>query len=202
MAHANKMVRIAILCISLGYFFFAFIHGVLDISPSYDNGMDQACPGCMWQIVMVSPTEGWAVGNDHFILHFHNQQWTWQAIPSGSLDSIAMISPTEGWAVGLEGSILHYFDGVWHRETNPATGSGSFFTGIAMVPNGEGWIMGKPMLHRFDGVWHIVANAPNLHRVILLDAENGWGVGEQGLSNWFLTCHLINKMMAGSFSGA
>ena len=65
---------------------------------------------CGGTIRMVSPDEGWMVGN----AIFHYQGGQWQQVTdriSPNLQDIDMISPDEGWAVGQEGDygmILHY----------------------------------------------------------------------------------------------
>jgi Putative zinc-finger len=95
-------------------------------------------------ILMLSPTEGWAVGRQ--ILHYSNSSWTtaWAAQPTWveatemaqsneyllvlSLSSISMTSPTEGWAVGTSYRkngdnglylplFMHCSNGVWSIYT-------------------------------------------------------------------------------------
>lgn len=61
--------------------------------------------------VVISPTEGWAVGESGTILHYHGGSWSRASSPTNMyLDSVAMDSPTDGWAVGGGGTIVHYSD--------------------------------------------------------------------------------------------
>jgi photosystem II stability/assembly factor-like uncharacterized protein len=60
---------------------------------------------------MVSPTDGWAVGEAGTILHYRDGSWSTVSSPIKLLFSVAMISPTDGWAVGGSGTILHYSGG-------------------------------------------------------------------------------------------
>jgi photosystem II stability/assembly factor-like uncharacterized protein len=58
---------------------------------------------------MLSPSEGWAIGDMGFIMHYANGQW--QALGSKvsvtDLRSIYMVSPDSGWIVG-DHQILRY----------------------------------------------------------------------------------------------
>jgi len=66
------------------------------------------------QMVMVSPTDGWAVGTNGTILHWDGHVWTLISSPvSSSLYSVAMVSPADGWAVGEYGTILHWNGITW-----------------------------------------------------------------------------------------
>jgi hypothetical protein len=73
-------------------------------------------------IDMISPTEGWVVGDGQEILHLRNGTWTKEGttLHGFETDQVAMTSASEGWAIGgpLSGdgpgpAVLHYHDGVW-----------------------------------------------------------------------------------------
>lgn len=65
-------------------------------------------------IMLVSATEGWAVGYHGALVHEVDGSWTPLRSPTNNdLFGIAMLSPTEGWAVGDQNTILHDDKGVW-----------------------------------------------------------------------------------------
>lgn len=65
-------------------------------------------------VAMVSPDEGWAVGNGGVILHYQSGAWTQAQSPTGeNLSSVIMISVSEGWAIGDHGTMLHEQSGTW-----------------------------------------------------------------------------------------
>lgn len=109
-------------------------------------------------LAMVSPDEGWAVGAEGTIVHYHNGVWA--RVPSpiaqegGALYSVAMVSATEGWAVGDYGTILHYHNGAWSVMANTPPQPAPTATpqldlsqyslhGISMVSPTEGWAVGN-----------------------------------------------------------
>jgi photosystem II stability/assembly factor-like uncharacterized protein len=109
-------------------------------------------------LAMVSPDEGWAVGSEGTIVHYHNGVWTRVASPiaqeGGTLYSVAMVSATEGWAVGEYGTILHYHNGAWSIVANTLPRIAPTATphlnlsqyslhDIAMVSPTEGWAVGN-----------------------------------------------------------
>lgn len=64
-------------------------------------------------VAMVSSNEGWAVGNEGMLLHYHDGSWSQIQSPTNkNLESVMMVSPSEGWAMGA-GVILHYRSGAW-----------------------------------------------------------------------------------------
>jgi photosystem II stability/assembly factor-like uncharacterized protein len=72
-------------------------------------------------ITMVSPSEGWAVGEQGEISHYSNGEWHGvDFITSSDLNSVTMISANEGWAVGTHGTILHYTNGAWQLVDSPS----------------------------------------------------------------------------------
>lgn len=84
---------------------------------------------------MLSPSEGWIVGQDGAIAHFQNGTWTrWPTTAPGDINSITMVSPTDGWIAGVAPSysadpkyqkphhlfMLHYDGHDWQPATLPA----------------------------------------------------------------------------------
>ncbi len=134
-------------------------------------------------IDMVSPDEGWAIGevvdpttfepDKSFILHYHNCVWApiSTSIPDAGLSSLSMGSATDGWAVGSTTGgapfAMHYTGGVWKSVTPPGADvlHGLFtYREVHMLSADEGWIgvnlvkdsQGNPMsalLHFANGKW-------------------------------------------------
>jgi len=120
-------------------------------------------------VFMVSPTEGWAVGqantNLGFIAHYTvtGGVGAWATFPAPatngygvtlpSLNSVFMLGPNEGWAVGDNATVLHYTVtgglGTW----NPVIVSGSpglsklvNLTSVFMLSPTSGWAVGGVVL--------------------------------------------------------
>jgi photosystem II stability/assembly factor-like uncharacterized protein len=133
---------------------------------------------------MVSPTEGWAVG-DGPTLHYSGGVWSEVPLPGQvHLNGVAMISHTEGWAVGDGGIIMHYSSGQWQVAASP---SRARLRAVAMSSgsSGEGFAVGDSgtILHYIGGTWSVspnptTANLRGLQR--RLDVAVG-AVGEGGV---------------------
>ncbi|HEX8033162.1 MAG TPA: zf-HC2 domain-containing protein [Ktedonobacterales bacterium] len=122
------------------------------------------------KIVMVSATEGWAVGgycgcgnvqgpssnSGSLILHYQNGVWSEVTNPSHPLSQdlfdIAMSSATEGWAVGFGGALLHYSSGVWTTINVPTTKG---ILSLSVTNETDGWAVGDQgtILQLQYGAW-------------------------------------------------
>jgi len=80
----------------------------------------------LYGVDLISPDNGWAVGEAGTIIHWDGASWTTLASPptTSTLRAVQMLSPTEGWAVGDGGTILHYApadngrtEGPWGRRS-------------------------------------------------------------------------------------
>jgi photosystem II stability/assembly factor-like uncharacterized protein len=146
-------------------------------------------------VFMLSPTEGWAVGDSGTIIHYSNGIWSGPVSPGTTLNnlySIFMVSSTEGWAFGKAGSILHYSGGSWTLlpsnlvPTSPVVGlnfnSGYFNTAA------DGWSVGTDgvILH-FDGSNYGTVTSPTINNFTSIsfgppltgpiNPNDGWAVG-------------------------
>lgn len=138
-------------------------------------------------VFMVSPTEGWAVGEQAgtpptgILLHYTvtGGVGTWGIFPGppaiGGLDSVFMLGAYEGWAVGDNSTILHYTVtggvGTWNIvpvSGSPTLSSDANLTSIFMLSPTSGWIVGGiqaqgsfsagPVILYWDGLkWSQVA---------------------------------------------
>lgn len=137
----------------------------------------------LYDIQMVSPNEGWAVGQR--FVHYQNNQW--QDVTEGDVHnrtfSLDMLSPDEGWAVGTYGAIHHYTAAQWQpldKVTENSLGA------VDMVSPDEGWAIGEyaTILRYQQGEWQLVHQeippAELLEDTIGLPNGEGWAVGSQG----------------------
>jgi len=154
-------------------------------------------------VFMLSPTEGWAVGDSGIIVHYSNGIWTGPVSPgttSNNLYSVFMVSSTEGWAFGKGGTILHYSGGSWTAlpsnfvPTSPVGGlnfnSGYFNTAA------DGWSVGTDgvILH-FDGTNYGTVTSPTINNFTSIsfgppltgpiNPNDGWAVGNSSLQTPF-----------------
>ncbi|GEM_PF-624160 len=172
-----------------------------------------ATSSALTQIVMLSASDGWAIGNltmdtqtnanAYFgaIFHYTGGRWTLQqTIANGSLSAFAMTSPTDGWAVGTiaangsqqgQSLLLHYNGQTWTRVQAP----GGQLTTIAMASASDGWATGlrtdangNPVgvdLHYNGHQWTQVS-IPPIDVVVALStrsASDGWAMGYKYLPN-------------------
>ena len=115
-------------------------------------------------VSMVSPTNGWAVGNAGTIIRWNGTSWSNYA-PSPTnevLNSIFMISSTNGWAVGNTGTIIRWDGTSWSlwQQANAT----------ALRWNGASW-------SDRSGLLPIGIN--ELRSVSMLSYADGWAVGRR-----------------------
>lgn len=114
----------------------------------------------LWQVVMLSATEGWVVGLDEdglcpnsLLLHYTSGQWRLEStMTATTLNDISMLSPTDGWAIGdqaqgacVQGGryqpvLLHYTGTTW--TPMPLPSDALQVKGIAMTSATDGWAIG------------------------------------------------------------
>jgi hypothetical protein len=145
-------------------------------------------------VSMVSPTEGWAVGQNITsdrptpIFHYSGGVWTPVSAPAThDLSSISMDSPSDGWAVGMT-DMLHYDGHTWSSVPLPATGPEGL-SAVQMLSPSEGWAVGadagtgRPSILHYDGhAWTPQATqsyqaAVTLAAISMVSPTEGWTVG-------------------------
>ncbi len=90
-----------------------YVNGVWQQQELFKDPLSSQSLFSFHSMAMVSPDEGWAVGDEGVILHYHNGAWGEFQNPTGqALYNVVMVSPDEGWAVG-DGVIVHYQAGSW-----------------------------------------------------------------------------------------
>ncbi len=117
----------------------------------------------LFDISMVSPTEGWAVGeasscvkpsDPHpcvtgypLMLHYKNGRWSRVAVPftkttarNDVLNEIEMLSATDGWASSTQGRLLHYDGNAWKLVAGPPQTNLLYFR---FFSDTDGWAIGS-----------------------------------------------------------
>jgi hypothetical protein len=170
------------------------------VSGGPDNQSLHATYSALSQVVMLSATEGWAVGSyednaqqsSAQILHYTGGRWLVQAtIPNIGLSGLAMVSASEGWAVGSQGFsqsvLLHYTGGAWKQVPAPGSPLGQ----ISMISSTDGWIVGGAAQTGGATLWHYngsawaAVNVPALasvRSIAPVSANDVWAVGFAGAS--------------------
>jgi hypothetical protein len=146
------------------------------LTPGSGNTPQALPPGpfsWLYDIAMVSPTEGWAVGATSvctgtassqsctsgvpLMMHYHNHQWSRVALPftstdghNATLNSIQMLSATDGWASG-PGHLLHYDGQSWKLASSPEQLNLEFFQ---MFSDTDGWAIGQGSQHQAADIMH------------------------------------------------
>lgn len=137
----------------------------------------------LFDIKIVSPTLGWAVGDEGAIWRYDGLDW--DSVPSPTsyrIYSIAVVSEEEAWASGDYGTLLHYIDGVWNLwpEQMPNFNLHS----LTMVSSDRGWAVGRAgAIFSFDGAqWTKADPLSNfaLNSVFGVDENTAYAVGSVG----------------------
>src|SRR5208283_2629357 len=146
-------------------------------------------------VYMLSPTEGWALGDGGIIIHYSSGTWTGPVSPgttSNNLVSVFMTSSADGWAFGVKGTILHYSGGSWTAlpsnlvPTSPVPLL-NFNSGYFNAAD-DGWAVGTDgvVLH-FNGVNYGTVTSPTINNFTSIsfgppltgpvNPNDGWAVG-------------------------
>jgi hypothetical protein len=126
----------------------------------------------LFDLAMLSPTEGWAVGQlagglgirrarpgEALIEGYARGRWQRAAhfaSPTGTrgygLYGLALVSASEGWAVGSGGLIVHGHAGTWTQVASPTDQT---LWSVVMLSPTEGWAVGDQgtILHYQSGGW-------------------------------------------------
>lgn len=151
----------------------------------------------LFDVSMVSPSDGWAVGQiwdasqsgqlpQTLIMHLQNCQWlaVGPGTSSAALLNVVMTSPDDGWAVGATALpsgphawqedqliLLHYTGGKWQRVY--LAGSQQYEGAVLrMISPGEGWLLlpfAGALYHYLNGAWTQVPLPKQLHTLSIAD---------------------------------
>jgi photosystem II stability/assembly factor-like uncharacterized protein len=134
---------------------------------------------------IVSPTDGWIVGDGGAILRYTGSEWDQFTSPvSTDLQDVHMVSPTDGWAVGGGGTILRFDGDAWSTASSPTTAN---LYKIQMLSPSTGWILGRVggatvFLRYESAAWVInqLIEDVSLRSFDMLSDSEGWAVGSDG----------------------
>lgn len=135
-------------------------------------------------VAMVSPDDGWAVGQSGEIKRWDGSKWIDAGSYDGSstLNAVAIVSVDDGWAVGNSGRIMHWDGAGWSRVSSPTTDN---LNSVAMVFPNDGWAVGDSgtILHWDGNAWAEVSSPVTeaLRSVAMISADEGWAVGAGGV---------------------
>ncbi len=153
----------------------------------------------LWDVYMLGPNEGWAVGTGGAAVAATMLKWDgtlWASVPSGTalnddLFSVHMLSSSDGWAVGSSAAgapvIVHWNGLAWAPMTAPA--GISYLWSVYMLSPTNGWAVGdgavdnQATIIHWDGTqWTrvpgpTIGNAGALYSVHMVSASDGWAVG-------------------------
>lgn len=111
----------------------------------------------IFAFALVSPDEGWAVGERGAILHYQGGRWQpWKGSPTGNhLFSLSFLNAEEGWAVGAWGTVLRYTRGEWKAVEAPPEVQENILRSVLFLSPDEGWIVGEEgtILHYSGEKW-------------------------------------------------
>ncbi|HNB54415.1 MAG TPA: hypothetical protein PK530_20885 [Anaerolineales bacterium] len=145
----------------------------------------------LWDVTMLSSTDGWAVGQtgstllgEAAILHWDGVTWSTVTIPAGCqrLTSVSMASAATGWAVGID-CIMKY-SGSWSERTYLS--STSFLDAVEAISPTDVWAVGQTeygyLFAHYDGNnWamnEIFALGDRFRSLSAISSSNIWAAGE------------------------
>ena len=137
----------------------------------------------IYDIEMLSPTSGWAVGESGKIFNYDGVNWT-QFVDLGGSDiqSIDMVSASDGWAVGNSGKIYRYNGTTWSQFVD--VGSTVFYA-LDMVSASDGWAVGNSgKIYRYNGTtWSqfVDTGSHTFYALDMVSASDGWALGSSSL---------------------
>lgn len=98
--------------------------GIFEYNDGQIAQVSSPTPNIIHAVTMLSPTDGWAVGDGAATLHWDGTRWTKVGfiIHGVALMSVSFPTSSEGWAEGTavtsgpdqQATLLHYIGGAWH----------------------------------------------------------------------------------------
>jgi hypothetical protein len=134
-------------------------------------------------IQMLSPMDGFAVGEMGTILRWNGHTWSNFTSPTTKdLYSLDFLSTTDGWAVGAQGTMLHWDGTSWNNYSSP---NNLALLSVDLLDPWFGVAVGQTILHWNGTDWYEQEHyaIPILHSVSLYRDNyytnpEGWAVGE------------------------
>ena len=145
-------------------------------------------PVVLWDIVAVSTSAVWTVGNSDVIQYYNGSSWAAQTSSTSGedLQAVDFVDANNGWAVGTNGAITATTDGGtnWSNQTS---GTSQQLQGVSFISSSVGWAVGfsGTIIKTTDGGsnWSAQTSGTsrNLTGVSFVDANNGWASGAFGV---------------------
>ncbi|MFN2250710.1 MAG: hypothetical protein ACK2UL_02225, partial [Anaerolineae bacterium] len=144
----------------------------------------------LFDVAMVSETEGWAVGGIDVpvILHYDGERWSEVGAPeTGGLFAVHLTSARSGWAVGDRGAIVRFDGRDWIAARSPTY---SRLLDVHMLDEETGWAVGEGnytqtgiILAYEDGEWvvDLEDQTPVLGAVLTLGPNTAVATGLHGV---------------------
>lgn len=159
--------------------------------PSTGDPSTASYLGPVLGVFMVSPNNGWAVGNPNAssknkFWHYDGAAWSVhpQEFDAG-LYSIFMLSATEGWAGGYyAGNLVFYrYDGQsWSLFQTLAAGTyESQVKAIRMTSSSDGWAVTSEAFYHFDGNQWSPAFSRGAQDISMVSSQDGWALSAGSL---------------------
>ena len=158
---------------------------------TWQKELSSPTPLDLMDVLMISPTDGWAVGINGVILRYTGGTWQQVASPNNNdlLQSVSMASPTSGWAVGYDNStnvvIFNYNGSNWNKLILSPLIPGRLRR-VVMTSPSTGWAVGSTgaqgLVMRYSGgQWSVSSNPgsplSSLARVPNAQEEELWAGG-------------------------
>jgi|GEM_PF-1153152 len=141
--------------------------------------VDDIAPAALYDLSMVSPTLGWAIGYqgaDGVALPYKDGAWKeFQSAGENVMSGIDMVSADEGWAVGAF-DLAHYYEGRWQRSAAP---TGIRLLRVRMASVTAGWIAGTAILH-YNGSQWVQESSEAANDIGIAPNGEVWAVGGEG----------------------
>lgn len=155
-------------------------------------------------LAMVSPDEGWAIGNTVLppnadgmtfgvLLHYIGDRWTLANAHLGTqLNAITMRTASDGWIAGQDDAnntlVLHYNGATWTQVNDPALTQLAIRSVAAPAPN-DVWMVGyhtdvvpPAAIVHYNGVHWTVENSPYpntmLSSMAMTSPGEGWALSD------------------------
>lgn len=142
----------------------------------------------LYDIVMVSPTDGWAVGSltcyacegHGRIYHWDGSVWNQFSTARRGLFAVSAAAADDTWAVGYEGVIVHWDGTNWTEVASPTT---NHLESIAMRSAVDGWACGGEGVFHWDGsAWtQSLGTFATLYSITASSSTDVWAAGWAGL---------------------
>ena len=159
------------------------------------DGAIDPCHRPLYDIAMLSPNEGWMVGDRGAIFYWNGTEWQEQATPIATqLSTVVALNSQNVWAAGDQydgnNDILHWDGNGWAAYPIPTSMPYQWVMDLSFANENDGWAVvqeyddlgnGVNYLSHWDGAAWVRSNdIDRLQAVYMLSADDGWASSEFG----------------------